>query len=87
MQPIRYFDECKWHDPGEGFMQEFQDRAGEKLAEVTSIDLEAKLWKFETFLPEKYHLDGRNPAGVVYSVAAAKRVAELILVNTILLRG
>jgi hypothetical protein len=87
MATVRYSDECKWQDSGDGFLFEFVDRAGEKLAEVTLVDFDAKLWKFEAFLPEKYQLDERNPAGVVYSSAAAKRVAELILVNTILLRA
>ena len=87
MNNIRYSDECKWQDPGDGFLLEYVDRAGEKLAEVTMVDFEHKLWKFEAFLPEKYQFEGRNPIGVVYSSAAAKKVAEIILLNTILTKS
>jgi hypothetical protein len=87
MQKVRYFDECKWLDAGDGFLFHFIDSAGEKLAETSLVDFDAKLWKFEVFLPEKFQIDGKNPVGVVYSSPAAKRVAETILLNTIVLRS
>jgi len=87
IQKVRYFDECKWQDDPDGMRFDFVDKAGTKLAEAALVDFEAKLWKFEAFLPEKFHLDGRNPAGVVFSAPAAKRVAETILLNTIVMRS
>lgn len=87
VQKIRYFDECKWHDAGDGMLFEFVDHDREKLAEISLFDFDSKLWKFEVLLPEKFQLEGRNPSGLVYSAAAAKRVAETILLNTIVVRS
>lgn len=84
---VRYFDECKWNDSVDGLIFEFVDEAGEKLAEVALRDADAKLWKFEVFVPEKYQIDGSHPVGVVYTCAAAKRVAEVILLNTIVVKS
>lgn len=84
---VRYSDECKWQDAGDGFLLQFVDRSGETLAEVSLVNFEAKLWKFEAFLPEKFQLEGKNPSGVVYSSAAAKKIAEMVLLNTILVRS
>lgn len=86
MQNVRYIDECAWNDAFESVVLEFVHASGEKLAEAALVDFEAKLWKFEVFLPEKFQFEGRNPVGIVYSSAAAKRVAETILLNTILMR-
>ena len=80
---VVYYDECKWHDVGDGLILHFQDDEGRTLAEVALKDGDAKLWKFEAIVPPKYQLDGRNPGGIVYSQLAAKRIAESILLNTI----
>ena len=87
MQKVRYFDECKWQDAGDGFLFQFIDGGGETLAEISLVDFDAKLWKFEVLLPEKFQVDGRNPTGNILSSAAAKRVVETILLNTIVLRS
>ncbi|HZL37977.1 MAG TPA: hypothetical protein VFC78_21855 [Tepidisphaeraceae bacterium] len=84
---VRYFDECKWNDVADGLIFEFVDDSGQKLAEVALRNAESKLWKFEVFVPEQYQLDGTHPAGAVYTCAAAKRVAETILLNTIVVRS
>lgn len=83
----RFIDEFQWHTVGGGSAYEFVDDKDNKVAEVTLADFESKLWKFEVIVPEKYQVDGNNPVGIVYSAAAAKKVAETILVHTILQRG
>lgn len=87
MNAVRYFDECRWEDPGDGLNFEFTDREGAILAKIAMVDYESKLWRFEVMVPEKYRVENRAPMGIVYSASAAKRVAELILCNTILIRG
>ena len=82
MQVI-YFDECKWADVGEGLIYHYLDSDGKTLAEIALRDADAKLWKFEVMVPEKYQLDGHNPGGLVYSQVSARRVAETILLSTI----
>ena len=80
---VCYHDECKWEDVSHGMIYHYVDADGKTLAEVALKDGDAKLWKFEVMLPAKYRTDGRNPAAVVYSQLAAKRIAEMILLNTI----
>jgi hypothetical protein len=55
---------------------------GEALAEVTLQNADAKRWKFLVRLPERFQYNGTNPAGLVLSQSAAKKIAELILVNS-----
>jgi hypothetical protein len=81
-----YIDECKWHETEPKLAAEFRHIKAGKLAEIALVDAETKTWRFETFLPERFQLDGKNSLGVVYSSAAAKKVAELILLNTVLTR-
>ena len=87
MQTALYFDECKWVDAGEGLIFEFVHESGEKLATVSLRNAESKLWQFEVNVPPKYQAHDNLPRGVVYTSAAARRVAETILLSTILLRS
>ncbi|MDB5291414.1 MAG: hypothetical protein JWL69_2655 [Phycisphaerales bacterium] len=87
MQNITYYDECKWREIDDGLSFEFVDGAGQRLAEVSLRDHDAKLWKFEVFVPARYQLDGATPTGVVFTAAAAKKVAEMILLGTIVVRS
>jgi hypothetical protein len=87
MQNITYYDECNWREINDGLSFEFVDGAGQRLAEVSLRNLDAKLWKFEVFVPERYRLDGSTSTGVVFTAAAAKRVAEMILLGTIVVRS
>ena len=87
MLQVRYFDECKWVDAGEGMSFAFTHEDGSILAEAALVDFEAKLWKYEVTLPEKFQWEEKNPVGLVYTAPAAKRVAETILLNTILVRS
>ena len=83
---VWYFNECKWVDVGYETIYQFVDPDGETLAEVALKDSDAKLWKFEVMLPERYRLNGVNPGGIVATQAAARKVAELILMSTIMTR-
>ena len=83
---VRYYDECRWVDIGDGLMWQFVDEEAEPLAEVALKDGEAQLWKFQVNVPERYQWNGTKPAGIVCSQAAAKKVAEMILMNTIVRR-
>jgi hypothetical protein len=87
MQMVTYYDECKWQDTADGLAVEYIDSAGTRLAEVSLHNLDAKLWKFEVLVPDRYRLDGAAPAGLVFSAAAAKKVAETILLSTIVVRS
>ena len=80
---VRYFDECQWKDVGDGLIYHFVDDAGDVLAEIALRDGDAKLWKFEINVPERYRWHSANPAGVVYTMPAARKIAELILLSTI----
>jgi len=80
---VRYFDECQWLDVGDGMIYQFVDDEGEALAEAALIDGDANLWKFEVLVPDRYCHKGVKPAGIVCSQPAAKKVAEMILRNTI----
>ncbi|HEY2586919.1 MAG TPA: hypothetical protein VGI81_14330 [Tepidisphaeraceae bacterium] len=83
---VRYFDECKWVDTGEGLAFEFQDPDGETLARIALRDGEAKLWTFEVMLPPRHQLEECRVGGVVFSQIGARRVAETILLHTIVTR-
>ena len=80
---VRYFDECQWKDVGEGLIYHFVDDSGHVLAEIALREADAKLWKFEVNVPERYRWQGAKPAGVVFSMPAARRIAEMILLSTI----
>jgi hypothetical protein len=83
---VRYFDEFKWVDSGDGTIFQFQDDAGESVADVAIHDPDLKLWKWEVHVPPRYHFKGVQPCGVVVGVLPAKRVCELILSNTFVTR-
>jgi len=80
---VTYYDECKWVDVGEGLNFDFVNADGTALAKVALRDGNSKLWSFEVFLPQRFQINGTHPAGIVYSQAAARRVAETILLNSI----
>jgi hypothetical protein len=79
---VRYFDEFKWIDLGDGLAFQFQDESGESVADVAIQDPDLKLWKWEVRVPERYQYRGVQPCGLVVGALPAKRVCELILVNT-----
>jgi hypothetical protein len=83
---VRYFNECQWADVSDGLIYQFIDADGETLAEVALKDSDGQLWKFEVMLPDRYKLDNVNPGGIVASQASARRIAELILLSTIVNR-
>lgn len=80
---VTYYDECKWVDMGEGIAFDYVDGDGSVLAQVALRDGEAKLWTFQIKLPQRFQLEGCQVGGVVFSQIGAKRVAETILLNTI----
>ena len=79
---VRYFDEFKWVDTGEGTAFQFQDDSGESYADVAIHDPDLKLWKWEVRVPPRYQFKDVQPCGLVVGVLPAKRVCELILCNT-----
>ena len=83
---VRYFDECKWVDTGDGLEFEFYDADGDTLARIALRDGEAKLWTFEVSLPPRYQLEDCRLGGVVFSQVGARRVSETILLHTIVTR-
>ena len=83
---VRYYNECQWLDVGEGLIFQFVDADGETLAEVALKDSDGQLWKFEVMVPDRYKLDNVNPGGIVASQASARRIAESILLATIVNR-
>ena len=80
---VRYFDECKWVDTGDGFSYDFVDGDGHVLAHIALRDGDSKLWLFKVKLPERFRLEGCKVGGVVFSQVGARRVVETILLNTI----
>jgi hypothetical protein len=80
---VKYHDECKWVDTGEGFSYDYVDADGNVLAQVALRDGDAKLWIFRIMVPERYQLEGCRVGGVVFGQMGAKKVAETILLNTI----
>ena len=83
---VVYYSDCKWEDVGEGLIFHFVDSDGTQLAEVALLDADAKFWKYSVTLPPRFHYNGAAPAGIVLTQTAAKKVAELILLNTIVSR-
>ena len=83
---VRYFDEFKWVDSGDGTIFQFQDDSGESVADVAIHDPDLKLWKWEVHVPPRYQFNGVQPCGLLVGVLPAKRVCELILSNTFVTR-
>lgn len=83
---VLYYDECKWQDMGEGLIFHFVDIDGNCLAEIALKDSESQLWKFEVMLPDRHRVNEINPAGLVFAQTGARRVVEMILLNTIVTR-
>ena len=52
------------------------------MADVAVHDPDLKLWKWEVRVPARYQYNGVQPCGLIVGVLAAKRVCELILLNT-----
>lgn len=80
---VRYYDECKWVDTGDGFAFDFVDSDGQVLAHIALRESDSKLWLFQLNLPERFRLEGSNVGGVVFSQVGARKVVEAILLNTI----
>ncbi|HEY8750437.1 MAG TPA: hypothetical protein VIM11_20805 [Tepidisphaeraceae bacterium] len=83
---VRYFDECKWADVGDGMIFQFVDGEGNIFSEIALMNSDGQLWKFEVMLPERNQVNGTNPAAIVSTQAAARRIAETILLSTIVTR-
>ncbi len=83
---VRYFNECKWVDVNDGMMFQFTDSDGDVLAEIALMNSDGQLWKFEVKLPERYKVDGVNPAAIVSTQSAARRIAEMLLLSTVVTR-
>lgn len=83
---VRYYDECKWQDVGDGLIHQFVDADGQPLAEIALKDADAKLWKWQVELPTRYRLDGATPGGIVVTDTAARKVCEIVLLSTIVTR-
>jgi hypothetical protein len=83
---VRYLDEFKWVDSGDGTIFQFQDVEGESVADVAIQDPDLKLWKWEVRLPPRYRVGEVQPCGLIVGVLPAKRVCELILTNTFITR-
>jgi hypothetical protein len=79
---VRYYDEFKWVDAGDGTIFQFQDESGESFADVAIHDTELKLWKWEVRVPPRYQFRDVQPCGLIVGAVPAKRVCELILINT-----
>ena len=79
---VRYFDEFKWVDAGEGTIFQFQDESGESVADVAIHDPDLKLWSWEVRVPQRYQYRDVQPCGLIVGALPAKRVCELILCNT-----
>ena len=83
---VRFFDDFKWAEDLDGALWLFRDESGEHVAEVALHNVDSKMWRFTVNVPDRYRMNGVEPAGVVHSAAAAKKVCELILSYTILTR-
>jgi len=83
---VRYYDECKWQDVGDGLIYQFVDADGKPLAEIALKDADAHLWKWQVMLPSRYRLDASVSGGIVVTDASARKVCELILLCTIVTR-
>jgi len=83
---VRYFNECKWIDVSDGLMFQFTDSDGDVLARITLMNSDGQLWKFEVMLSDRYKVNGTNPAAIVTTQSSARRIAEMILLSTIVTR-
>jgi len=83
---VRYFNECKWVDVNDGMMFQFVDSEGDVIAEIALMNSDGQLWKFEVMLPDRYKVNGINPAAIVATQSAARRIAETLLLCTIVTR-
>lgn len=83
---VRFFDEFKWVDAGDGSIFHFVDETGESVADVAIHDPDLKLWKWEVHVPTRYQFKGVQPCGLIVGPMPAKRVCELILINTFITR-
>jgi hypothetical protein len=83
---VRYIDEFKWVDGGDGTIFHFVDGGGESIADVAIQDPDLKLWKWEVHVPPRYQYQGVIPCGLVVGAVPAKRVCEMILTNTCITR-
>jgi hypothetical protein len=83
---VRYFDECKWVDVSDGMIYQFQDSDGNVLAQIALMNSDGQLWKFEVMLPERNKVNNVNPAAIVSTQASARRIAETLLLSTIVTR-
>jgi hypothetical protein len=84
---VRYFNECRWLDVGDGLMFQFTDSDGNVLSQITLMNSDGQLWKFEVMLPDRYKANGgANPAAIVTTQSSARRIAEMILLSTIVTR-
>ncbi len=86
-EPVRHFEEFAWNDTGDGFLWEFADEAGVRLAEVTFEEEQGQRWSWYVALPDEWHYGGSpNPAGLARSAREAKAICEAILLGTVLRR-
>ena len=83
---VRFFSDCKWVDVNDGMMFQFTDSDGNVLAEITLMNSDGQLWKFEVILPDRYKVDDINPAAIVSTQSAARKIAETLLLSTIVTR-
>jgi len=83
---VVYMDECRWDDVSDGMIFQFIDPDDNVLAEVALMDSQANLWKFQVNLPSRNQVDGINPAAIVATQVSARRIAETILLSTIVTR-
>jgi hypothetical protein len=83
---VRFFNECKWTDVGDGMIFQFQDSDGGVLAQIALMNSDGQLWKFEVMLPPRYTVNNTNPAAIVATQSAARRIAETLLLSTIVTR-
>ena len=83
---VRYYDECKWQDVGDGLIHQFVDADGQPLAEIALKDGDGKLWKWRVMLPSRYRAEGTTPGGIAVTDAAARKVCEIVLLSTIVTR-
>ena len=83
---VRYFNECKWVDVNDGMMFQFQDSDGDVLAEIALMNSDGQLWKFEVMLPGRYKVNDTNPAAIVATQSAARKIAENLLLCTVVTR-
>lgn len=83
----RSISDFLWRDIGEGFIWEFSDAAGQRLAEVSFEEDLGQRWSWYVSLPEEWHYaNSPNPAGLAKGRAEATAACEAVLLATILKR-